>query len=108
MFPPTRDRAPRPQHSAVLRRARKALGWSQLMLVVKLEDAYRKYGQHPPTRDSLKVYVSRWENGHLEPSEFNRRLLCEVLGLNLVQLGLPIDPDYPWPPPWLAPASGGH
>ncbi|GIH18971.1 hypothetical protein Raf01_71430 [Rugosimonospora africana] len=48
-----------------------------------------------PTPESLKAMVSRWECGHRVPDNFNRRLLCEALGIALSDLGLAEDPDVP-------------
>jgi hypothetical protein len=49
-----------------------------------------------PQPVSLKAMISRWENDHLVPDEFNRRVLCLALGIPISDLGLPEDPD-PWP-----------
>lgn len=42
---------------------------------------------------SLRVLVSRWENGRAEPGPVNRLLLTEVFGLDAAALGLAEDDD---------------
>jgi transcriptional regulator with XRE-family HTH domain len=83
----------------ILRRARIARGWSQPRLVREMQHVAHDLGLTVPTSGSLRTSISRWEGGHRVPDEFNRRLLCVALGLEIADLGLPYDPDYDaaWP-----------
>ncbi|MFF5085326.1 hypothetical protein ACFY36_50505 [Actinoplanes sp. NPDC000266] len=38
--------------------------------------------------------LSKWENGHKVPSQYNRHLLAHALGVTVVDLGLWADPDF--------------
>lgn len=79
---------------AVLRMRRKELGWSQFQLVHAVRREARLRGFHPQDEAALRVSVSRWENDRCVPDELNRRLVCAALEIDLVELGLPIDPGY--------------
>lgn len=78
-----------------LRRLRKRQGWTQLVLAQRMRDMAV---QHGGTAEliSLKAMISKWENGHKEADEFNRRLLAATLGTTVADLGLPEDPDFLW------------
>lgn len=61
--------------NALLRKARKARGWSQQDVAERI-DAPQAY------------LVSRWENGHASPSPYYRQKLSEIFGKSLQELGL--------------------
>jgi hypothetical protein len=83
------------QPGRVLRHARMRRRWSQQRLIRELQRVARERGLTLPNPESLKAMISRWERGHRVPDQYNRRLLCEALGLAVSQLGLPDDPDVP-------------
>lgn len=83
---------------ATIRRARLQRRWTQLRLAYEHYRVARTYGLKPPDVGSLRSMISRWEKGHRDPDEINRRVLCEALGIPLADLRLPIDTDIPWPP----------
>jgi transcriptional regulator with XRE-family HTH domain len=64
-----------------IRTARKARGWSVPVLVAALNSAAERDGAGLMTPASLKVAVSRWENGHTKPDAFHSQLLARVLHL---------------------------
>lgn len=64
-----------------IRTARKARGWSVSVLVAALNSAAESDGVRLMTPASLKVAVSRWENGHTKPDALHSRLLARVLHL---------------------------
>lgn len=78
-----------------LRRARMRQGWTQLVLAQRMRDAAVDHGGTAELI-SLKAMISKWENGHKEPDEFNRRLLAAALGATVADLGLSEDPDFLW------------
>lgn len=71
-----------------LKYARRARGWSQLRLLVELERLAVTQGLPVPSRSSLKTEISRWENGHVNPSEPYVGLLAQVYELTPGELGL--------------------
>jgi hypothetical protein len=78
-----------------LRRRRKGQGWTQLVLAQRMRDIAVHHGG-TALLTSLKVMISKWENEHKEPDEFNRRLLAATLGTTVADLGLSEDPDFLW------------
>ncbi|GAB1639659.1 helix-turn-helix domain-containing protein [Krasilnikovia sp. MM14-A1259] len=64
---------------AQLRRLRHDRGWSQQQLVQAMVSAAARDGLVPASPVSLKAMLSRWENGHRAPDDYNRRLLCLAL-----------------------------
>lgn len=78
-----------------LRRARMALGWSQLGLARRMCDVGVDYGG-TATIEALKGMISKWETGKKVPNQANRHLLAETLGATVGSLGLTVDPDYVW------------
>ncbi|MGW5384036.1 hypothetical protein [Nocardia sp. NPDC003963] len=64
-----------------IKEARDELGWSQTRLIAELRALAAQRGFHMPGAESLRVMVSRWENGHCRPDEFNGHLLCAALHL---------------------------
>ncbi|MEV6924023.1 helix-turn-helix transcriptional regulator [Dactylosporangium sp. NPDC051485] len=90
-----RDRALR--IGLLIRAARKRKGWSQYRLNLRLRELGEAYGFGSATYDSIKVEISRWENGHRIPDQRSRRLLALALGVRAEDLGLPLDPLDDWP-----------
>jgi hypothetical protein len=78
-----------------LRRLRKRRGWTQLVLAQRMRDIAVHHGG-TALLISLKAMISKWENGHKEPDEFNRRLLAVTLDTTVADLGLSEDPDFLW------------
>lgn len=77
--------------SSLLREARLSRGWSSARLRHELTRAATRRGVPVATDSSLRVLISRWENGHSEPDDINRSLLQEVYGLDAGALGLAED-----------------
>jgi hypothetical protein len=46
------------------------------------------------TVESLCTMISKWENGHMAPSEYNMHLLAATLDIAVEDLGLKPDPDF--------------
>jgi transcriptional regulator with XRE-family HTH domain len=61
-----------------LKSVRHGYGWSQMRLVVEVEQACEREGLPCPSRASLKVMVSRWENGHVTPDATHAALLAAI------------------------------
>lgn len=65
-----------------LREARRQRGWTQLQMIVALQEAARRRDiVIPDDRESVRVRVSSWENGRSSPMEPYLGLLAEVLGV---------------------------
>lgn len=75
--------------SRLLREARLSRGWSSTDLRRELARAAARMGVAVASDASLRVLISRWENGRATPEGSNRLLLQEVLGLDAEALGLP-------------------
>lgn len=71
-----------------LRAARKARGWSQAQLTHALSRAAAADGMVIPGPESMRIMLSRWENGHVRPDETYRRYLCSVFRADEGSLGL--------------------
>lgn len=69
---------------AGLRRER---GWSQSRLLHALREGATSRGLTLASDASLKVALSRWENGHQVPDGTHRRLLADVLSVPVADLG---------------------
>ncbi|MEU4841755.1 helix-turn-helix domain-containing protein [Nocardia testacea] len=78
-----------------IRAARKARGWSLPALVAALRDAAEREGIHLMEAPSLKVALSRWENGHVKPDKTHSRLLAQVLSIPYAGDALDQGVDYP-------------
>lgn len=78
---------PAPNRLRAMRRAQKPTPWTQERLAHEIEQAARHLGIRVPGRRSLKVQVSRWENGHTVPDARNRELLRRVFRATDEELG---------------------
>ena len=74
--------------SALLRAARLSRGWSSAQLRQELAHAAIRLGLPVAGDASLRVLISRWENGHAMPDPVNRLLLQDAFGLDAESLGL--------------------
>lgn len=61
-----------------LRRLRHERGWSQGQVIHRLQQLAERRGIWMPARDTIRIYLSRWENGHARPSELYAELLHAV------------------------------
>lgn len=95
MNPQRQDQAR--QIGGLIRAARKRKGWSQYRLNLRLQELCVAYGFGTATYDSIKVEISRWENGHRIPDQRSRRLIALALDVRPEDLGLPLDPLDDWP-----------
>lgn len=57
-----------------LRDARLRRGWSQARLISEIQTAADRRGAALPDASVLKTQISRWENGHRVPAEFNQSI----------------------------------
>jgi hypothetical protein len=80
-----------------LRRRRMALGTLE-RLACEMQVVAVRYGLEPAKTTSLVPMIGRWEHGG-RIGQQSLHLLAEALGVSVAELGMPIDPDYPWPPP---------
>lgn len=71
-----------------LRTARTARGWSQAQLIHALSREAAADGLRLPAHESMRIMLSRWENGHVQPDETYRRYLCAVFDSDEPSLGL--------------------
>jgi tetratricopeptide (TPR) repeat protein len=79
-----------------LQAARLQMGWSQPRLMLAMRSAAPAVGfQLPPSDESLKTQITRWENGRARPDESYRRLFRAVYGLSDRELGFPSGSDVP-------------
>lgn len=67
--------APFSTYGQRLRRARQTRGWSQLQLAYVMCRKGSRCDAAVPQPRSLKIMISRWENGHQLPDARSRRLL---------------------------------
>jgi hypothetical protein len=81
---------PQRRQMSLLKQARISRGWSQPRLIAELR---RTTDQQLPQLASMKVTVSRWENGHQDPGEFYGPLLCEVYSVSAEELGIVCGPS---------------
>jgi transcriptional regulator with XRE-family HTH domain len=66
-----------------LRDVRKQRGWTQLRVIVAMQELARQRGiVIPEDRESVRVRMSSWENGRSSPIEPYLGLLAEVLGVS--------------------------
>jgi len=71
-----------------LRAARTARDWSQAQLIHALSREAATNGLRIPSHESMRIMLSRWENGHVQPDETYRRYLCAVFDSDEGALGL--------------------
>jgi transcriptional regulator with XRE-family HTH domain len=64
----------------LLKAERERRGWSQRRLVRELRKVATREGEALPDTEALVSMISRWENGHRNPSVFYRHLLRQVYG----------------------------
>ncbi len=62
-----------------LRQLRRQRGWTQAQLIDHLRAAAAQDGVRLPPARSLRIMVSRWENGHVQPEKDYRHYLRQVL-----------------------------
>jgi transcriptional regulator with XRE-family HTH domain len=67
--------------------ARRARGWTQDQLLRAVREQARFDGYELPPDATLRVTLSRWENGRHQPGPLYRRLLAEALDVTEVDLG---------------------
>jgi transcriptional regulator with XRE-family HTH domain len=69
-----------------IRAARTHRGWSYERLIKELYATAGRTGRTLPNADSLKAMLSRWENAHRAPDNYNLAVLCDTLDLPYGQL----------------------
>lgn len=67
--------------SELLRQAREARSWSSAQLRLQLRQTARRRSVSIASDGSLRIMLSRWENGHSRPDAMYRMLLEEVFDL---------------------------
>ncbi|XVU24233.1 helix-turn-helix domain-containing protein [Actinoplanes sp. CA-054009] len=78
-----------------LRDLRERRGWSQPDLARNMVKVAAEFGGTAELA-SLKPMISKWENDHIEPDQYNRHLLAQTLGVKVTELGLWVDPFFVW------------
>src|SRR5918998_2892950 len=73
-----------------LAKARKDRNWSQARLILQLRLSGRAAGITLPADSTLRVMLSRWENGQHRPSEMYVGLLCDAFEVTGADLGLAV------------------
>lgn len=68
----------------MIKTARTSRGWSQTQLISAMRTRAVQRGLKLVSPESLRVSLSRWENGRHEPDELYTELLCDVLELPAV------------------------
>jgi transcriptional regulator with XRE-family HTH domain len=76
-----------------LRRMRMRRRWSHLKLATRMAMVGTQH-EGSATVQSLCTMISKWENGHMMPNEYNLHLLAEALSAEVEDLGLKPDPDF--------------
>jgi transcriptional regulator with XRE-family HTH domain len=76
-----------------LRRFRMRRRWSNLTLATRMALVGTQH-DGSATVDSLCTMISKWENGHMRPSQYNLHLLAAALGVEVKELGIDPDPDF--------------
>ena len=74
------------------------LRWGQPALAHRFREVGRWYSGAPKFVTSLISMISRWEKNQIVPSSYNLHILAEALGVEVGELGFPIDPHYVHPP----------
>lgn len=81
-----------------LNRRRQALGWTLERLAYEMRLVADGYGIPIANTKTLVPKLSRWQHDERPPGQRNLHVLAEALGVPVAELGLPVDPDFPWPP----------
>lgn len=79
--------------STPLKAARLTVGWSQPQAIQRLRHLAADLGEWLPETQTLRVQLSRWENGHRRPGGFYQRLFCQLYQRPPEHLGFPASPD---------------
>lgn len=79
---------PAPTPNVRLIEAQRQHGLSNRQLALALRRQANLEGKRLAEPESLVTMISRWRNGHQQPDDFHRPLLCKVLGRTAHQLGL--------------------
>ena len=82
-----------PNRLRQLRQEQSPRPWTVDRLIVAMEQSGRELGLSMPSRQSLKVNVSRWENGHVRISPIYRQVLCQALACTQADLESTGHPD---------------
>jgi transcriptional regulator with XRE-family HTH domain len=95
------DRAPtkiEEDHTAGwwLAHRRGQLRWKARHMAVRFREVGRWY-LGAPKYVSLVSMISRWEHDEVVPESYNLHILAEVLGVEVGELGFPLDPHYVHP-----------
>ncbi|WP_199431195.1 helix-turn-helix transcriptional regulator [Qaidamihabitans albus] len=77
-----------------MKEARNLRGWSVTQLQMRLYAEASKTGLKLPDKTSLRVMISKWENGHRQPDSMYRSLLESIYGLPAPALGFETDEGY--------------
>src|SRR5438270_480114 len=72
--------------------ARKVRGWTQDQLLRAVRQQARLEGHELPPDPTLRVTLSRWENGRHQPSPLYQRLLARALDVTEADLGFAPSP----------------
>ncbi|GAB7193405.1 hypothetical protein NUM3379_41150 [Kineococcus sp. NUM-3379] len=89
-------------------RARTIRGWKQPQVVRFLEAAAKRNGFTLPNSATMRVTLSRWENGHHQPDAMYRQLLCEVFESTEADLGFASAEAAPPPAPTIGPGVADY
>ena len=79
-----------------LKHRRGELGWTQLILANRFQATGALY-HGSPKPSSLVSMISKWENDDIVPDSYNLHILAEALGVQVGELGFPVDPHYVHP-----------
>jgi transcriptional regulator with XRE-family HTH domain len=82
-----------------LSRRRQSLGWTLERLAYEMRLVADNYGIKIANTRTLVPKLSRWQHDENRPGQQNLHVLAEALGISARDLGLYVDPDFPWPPP---------
>jgi transcriptional regulator with XRE-family HTH domain len=77
----------------LLRRIRKRKGMAQFALAARMV-AIGVAHDGSASVESLVIMISKWENGKMEPDQYNRHLLAAALEVSVTDLGLEADSDF--------------
>lgn len=80
-----------------LKHRRGQLGWKQPQLARRFQQVGVWYLGAPKYISSLVSMISRWEHDEIVPESYNLHILAEALGVEVGELGFPLDPHYVHP-----------